>query len=112
MSTRLIMIHNKPVTFLVYGILGGWFVAGLLAADAIWLDWYARLVRERKLLGFILSIPGAIVTGVFGFLPYAIRNTMQYGVHIFAERRRENDLAGMKKDAQVSGRWDLMQRSG
>lgn len=47
-NTNLIMIHSKPVTFLVYGFLGGWFVSGLLAAVTIWMDWAVKLAKRVK----------------------------------------------------------------
>lgn len=98
MSTKLVMIHSKPVTFLVYGFLGGWFVSGLLAAVTIWMDWAVQLVKKRKVYGVIISIGGALIAGGLGFLPYAIMNTKQYGVRIFADRKKKNDLYGLKKD--------------
>lgn len=98
MDTQLVMIHSTSVTFLVYGFLGGWFVSGLLAAVSIWLDWYAKLIREGKIHGAIISLAGALVVGIFGFLPYAIINTRQYGICIFSDRKQKNDLNGMKKD--------------
>lgn len=48
--------------------------------------------------GVIFSIIGALIVGSIGFLPYAIMNTRQYGVRIFADRKKKNDLYGMKKD--------------
>lgn len=97
-NTNLIMIHSKPVTFLVYGFLGGWFVSGLLAAVTIWMDWAVKLAKKGQVYGVIFSIIGALIVGSIGFLPYAIMNTRQYGVRIFADRKKKNDLYGMKKD--------------
>lgn len=97
-QTPLIMIHNEPITYLVYGIGGGWFVAGLLAAVTLCIDWYMKSVLEGKGFAAILSLVGGFVVGTLFFLPYAIINTKRYGIHIYAQNRQRGDLRQLKKD--------------
>lgn len=92
------IIHSEPITYLVYGFLGGWFVSGVLAVLTIWLDGFSKQMKKGNVYGAVASIGGALVVGIFGFVPYAILNTKQYGLHIFADRKREKDNSEMKKD--------------
>lgn len=92
------IIHSKPVSYLVYGFLGGWFVSGILAAFVMGIEWVFKSAQRGKLFGVVISVGGAFIVGILGFLPYAVSNTKQFGLHIFADRKRKKDNLGIKKD--------------
>ena len=85
------LINSQLFVFCVYGFLGGWLLSGLLAILTMWIDHLGKK-NKKSIGGYILDFLGVIIAGLMCFLPYAIANTKQYGIHIFKDCQKEDDL--------------------
>ena len=93
------LIYSQLFVFCVYGFLGGWLLSGLLAVFTMWIDYLGKK-NKKSIVGYILDFFGVIIAGLMCFLPYAIANTKQYGIHIFEDRQNEADLYNIKDNSR------------